>query len=54
MKRSKPEIRVAWRKGVEEGLKISPDEVAPYKILPSAKEAIKEVVSDRLKLFARM
>ena len=48
------EIRVAWRKGVEEGLKISPDEVAPYKILPSAKEAIKEVVSDRLKLFARM
>jgi fructose-bisphosphate aldolase class II len=46
------EIRVAWRKGIEEGLRANPDEVAPYKILPTAKEEIKKVVLDRLRLFS--
>lgn len=45
------EIRVAWRKGVEEGLKNNPGEVAPYKILPLAKEQVKRVVSEKLRLF---
>ncbi|MDO8504610.1 MAG: class II fructose-bisphosphate aldolase [Candidatus Liptonbacteria bacterium] len=45
------ELRIAWRKGVESGLKDKPDEVAPYKILPPAVSAIKEVVLGRLKLF---
>ena len=45
------EIRLAWRRGIEEGLKKNPNEVAPYKILPPALEGIKEIVKNRLKLF---
>ncbi|OGY64499.1 MAG: tagatose-bisphosphate aldolase [Candidatus Harrisonbacteria bacterium RIFCSPLOWO2_02_FULL_41_13b] len=45
------EIRVAWRKGVEMGLKRNRDEVAPYKILSSALEGIKEIVLNRLRIF---
>lgn len=45
------EIRIAWRKGVEKALETSPDEVAPYKILPLAEEEIGKVVDNRLKLF---
>jgi len=45
------ELRVAWRRGVEEGLKNNPEEVAPYKILPPAVEGIKEIVKNRLQLF---
>jgi fructose-bisphosphate aldolase class II len=45
------EIRLAWRRGVEAGLKKDPGEVAPYKILPGAFEAVKEVVTARLRLF---
>jgi len=44
------ELRLAWRRGVEEGLK-NPNEIAPYKILPPAIEGIKSIVIDRLKLF---
>ena len=32
------ELRVAWRRGLEEGLSKQPDEVVPYKILPFAVE----------------
>ncbi len=46
------EIRLAWRRGVEEGLKKNPNEVAPYKILPLAVTAVKKVVQERLKLFS--
>jgi fructose-bisphosphate aldolase class II len=45
------ELRVAWRRGLEEGLAKDPEEVVPYKILPPAVEAVKEVVASRLKLF---
>lgn len=45
------ELRLAWRQGVEEGLRRNPDEVAPYKILPPAYERIFEVVKNRLVLF---
>ncbi len=45
------ELRVAWRKGLEKGLQEHPDEVAPYKILPSAVSMIGTVVENRLKLF---
>jgi fructose-bisphosphate aldolase class II len=45
------ELRVAWRRGLEEGLATHPNEVVPYKILPAAVEAVKQVVSSRLKLF---
>lgn len=46
------EVRVAWREGIEEGLKKRPDEVAPYKIEAEEIEGIKKVVRARLKLFA--
>ena len=48
------EIRVAWRKGIEEGLHLNPDEVAPYKIFPLAQAEIKKVVLGKLRLFARL
>jgi fructose-bisphosphate aldolase, class II len=46
------ELRVAWRRGLEEGLAKHPDEVAPYKILPVAVDAVEQVVSSRLRLFS--
>jgi fructose-bisphosphate aldolase, class II len=45
------ELRVAWRRGLEEGLRKEPDEVVPYKILPFAVKAVEEVVRSRLALF---
>jgi fructose-bisphosphate aldolase class II len=45
------ELRVAWRRGLEEGLRKEPDEVVPYKILPFALEAVEQVVRSRLALF---
>jgi fructose-bisphosphate aldolase, class II len=45
------ELRVAWRRGLENGLAKEPDEVAPYKILPTAVDSVKQVVLSRLKLF---
>ncbi len=46
------EIRQAWRRGIEEGLKENPDEIAPYKIYPATVEEIKKVVLQRLKIFS--
>lgn len=45
------EIRLAWRRGEEIELRKDPDEVAPYKILLPAEEAVKKIVLERLKLF---
>lgn len=45
------ELRVAWRRGLEQGLAKHPDEVAPYKILPTAVEEVQRVVAARLRLF---
>ena len=45
------ELRLAWRRGLEASLARDPDEVAPYKILPGALQAVKEVVRARLQLF---
>lgn len=48
------ELRVAWRRGLEEGLAKLPNEVVPYKILPFALEAIKQAATSRLRLFNNM
>jgi fructose-bisphosphate aldolase class II len=48
------EIRWAWRKGLEQGLRDNPEEIAPYKIYPSAVEEIKKIVAARLKLFTTL
>jgi len=45
------EIRVAYKEALEKYLKENPTEVAPYKILKPAVEAIEQVVYNRLKLF---
>jgi fructose-bisphosphate aldolase, class II len=45
------ELRVAWRRGLEEGLAKQPDEVVPYKILPSAVALVRQVARSRLQLF---
>ncbi|HWM77377.1 MAG TPA: class II fructose-bisphosphate aldolase, partial [Methylomirabilota bacterium] len=46
------ELRLAWRRSIESALAQHPDEVAPYKILPDAVTAVKEVVTGRLRLFS--
>jgi len=45
------ELRIAWRRGLEEGLAKQPHEIAPYKILPFAVESVSQVVRSRLRLF---
>jgi len=45
------ELRVAWRRGLEEGLAKQRHEVVPDKILPFAVESVKNVVRSRLALF---
>jgi fructose-bisphosphate aldolase class II len=45
------EIRVAYKEALEKFLKENPNEVAPYKILKPAVEAIEKIVEQRLKLF---
>ena len=45
------ELRVAWRNAIEAELSAHPSDVAPYKILPPAVEAVRKVVSSRLELF---
>jgi len=48
------ELRVAWRKGLEEALAQKPREIVPYKLLPVAEELIKQVVLARLRLFNQL
>ena len=45
------ELRMAWRRGLEEGLRKDPDGIVPYKILPLAVESVKQVATSRLQLF---
>jgi fructose-bisphosphate aldolase class II len=45
------ELRVAWRRSLEGSLTSDPNEVVPYKILPPVVEAVRQVVSSRLRLF---
>jgi len=45
------ELRVAWRRSLEESLAQDPNEVVPYKILRPVVDAVKQVVSSRLRLF---
>jgi ketose-bisphosphate aldolase len=45
------ELRVAWRTSLQSSLTSQPNEVVPSKILTPVVEAVKQVVSSRLKLF---
>jgi fructose-bisphosphate aldolase class II len=46
------EMRLAWRRGLETAFAKERDQVVPYKLLPSAVDAMKQVVSARLLLFS--
>lgn len=48
------DLRVAWRRGIEQGLREHPDEVAPYKLLPPAVQAVHGTVLKSLRLFNRL
>jgi fructose-bisphosphate aldolase class II len=46
------ELRVAWRRGLEKGLAMQPDEIVPYKILPAVVDAVKKVTDLCPRLFS--
>lgn len=48
------ELRLAYRNALREALQNDPDEVAPYKILKTAVQAMKDVTIKRLRLFSRL
>ncbi|RJP45849.1 class II fructose-bisphosphate aldolase [Candidatus Parcubacteria bacterium] len=45
------ELRIAWRRAMEKALRENPDEIAPYKIYPTAIEEIKKAVAEKLRIF---
>jgi fructose-bisphosphate aldolase class II len=45
------EIRIAYEEALKKSLADNPKEIAPYKILQPAVDAIQKIVEDRLKLF---
>jgi len=48
------ELRLAWRKGLEQGLRKDPEEIAPYKLMKPGVEEVQKVVYNRLKLFNKL
>ncbi|MBU6142269.1 class II fructose-bisphosphate aldolase [Patescibacteria group bacterium] len=48
------ELRVAWRKGMDEAFRADPDEIAPYKLFPQAIAGVREVATRRLQLFNKL
>lgn len=48
------ELRLAWRRGLEQALAQNPDELAPYKLLKDAVYNMEQVVESRLKLFSKI
>ncbi len=46
------EVRLAWRRGLEAAFTSEPDQIVPYKLLPSAVRAMTQIVSARLSLFS--
>ncbi|MBI4120169.1 MAG: class II fructose-bisphosphate aldolase [Parcubacteria group bacterium] len=45
------ELRLAWRKGLEQSLRDNPNEYAPYKLYQNVVEDIKNIVVSKAKLF---
>jgi len=48
------EIRKAYRDAVAESFQENPDEIAPYRLMKPAVEAVQEVVERRLRLFSNL
>jgi fructose-bisphosphate aldolase class II len=47
------ELRLAWRRGLENALANRPDEIAPYHLFPAAYDAVSAVVRTWLQTFER-
>jgi fructose-bisphosphate aldolase class II len=45
-------VRLAWRRGFDQGLSDHPEEIVPYKLLPQVVDSVKEVAAARLALFS--
>ncbi len=45
------DLRIAWRSALEKNFQENPEEVVPYKILPSARDAVYEKVIEKITLF---
>jgi fructose-bisphosphate aldolase class II len=45
------ELRVAWRRSLEESLARDPNEVVPYRIMRPVVDSVRQVVRSRLRLF---
>lgn len=48
------ELRLAYKQGVQKSLAENPDEIAPYKYLRPARDAMQAVIEKRMALFAGM
>ncbi len=48
------ELRVAFRAGLMKSLQENPDEIAPYKYLKGARQAMQKVALEKLKLFNKI
>jgi fructose-bisphosphate aldolase class II len=46
------ELRVAYRRGLEDSFKANPDEVAPYKFLSPAVDAMQHYIEGKIRVFA--
>jgi fructose-bisphosphate aldolase class II len=44
------EMRIAWRRGIDEALRDRPNEIVPYKLLPEVVAAVKNLVDAKLAL----
>jgi len=48
------EVRAAYHDGLIEKLKEAPEEIAPYKFLDKAKEEMRQVVEDKVRIFMNL
>lgn len=48
------ELRLAYKQGLQKSLMENPDEIAPYKYLRGARDAMRAVVEKRMALFANL
>jgi len=48
---SNTDLRLAWRKSLENSLRENPKEIRPYKILPQVILAVQKAVEEKIKLF---
>ncbi len=48
------DLRIAWRKNLEESFREMPQEIAPYKLLEKSQFEIEKILENKIKLFAKI